>query len=141
MGHVASQDRDLEPLAWHDVTIGSASAVRSGAAAGHESLHAVHGLDDLLVGGCVAHPHMAGARWPKSHARDDRYPLLGEQALREGLLVEAGGIGHVREAVEGAPRLEAVEAHFVEAPGHQQPAPVVLLEHALDEGLAGADRL
>src|SRR5438094_3180677 len=119
MGHVASQDRHLEPLAWHDMTIGSASAVRSAAAAGHESLHAVHGLDDLLVGGCVAHPHMAGARRPKGNAWDDRYPLLGEQALREGLLVEAGGIGHVGEAVEGAPRLEAAEAHLVQAPGHQ----------------------
>src|SRR5438876_10547942 len=104
MGHVASQDRGLEQLAWYDVTIGSGIAVRSGAAAGHESLHAVHGLDDLLVGGCVAHPHMAGARWPKGNAWDDRYPLLGAQALLQGLLVEAGGIGHVGEAVEGAPR-------------------------------------
>ena len=67
--------------------------------------------------------------------------LLGEEPLGEGLLVETGRIPHIREAVEGAARLEAVQAHLVESPGHQDAPPVVFREHLLDEGLAGADGL
>src|SRR6187549_2965627 len=97
--------------------------------ASDEALDSIHGLDDLLVRGRIADPHVTGAGRPEGGARHDADPLLLEQRLRELRLVEAGGVRDAREAVEGSLRLEGIEADLVEAIRDEPPAAVVLLVH------------
>ena len=120
---------------------GRRAAEASCSMASHEALDAVHGLDDLLVGGGVADPDVAGARGPERAPGHDPDVLLGQQLLGERLVVEPGRIGHAREAVEGAHRLEVRQADLVEAIGHVAAAAVVLGAHRLEMRLAAAQRL
>ncbi len=64
--------------------------------------------------------------------------LLGEQPLGERLVVEPGR-GDPGEGIEGAARLERLEAKCVEAVDEQAPATVVLGDHPHDVRLALED--
>src|SRR5438552_8790310 len=70
--------------------------------------------------------------------RDDL--LFEEKALRELLVVHSRG-RHVREAVERAARLEALQTEVVEALQHHLPPPVVLADHAADLVFTVLERL
>ena len=67
----------------------------------HEPADAPEGLLQLLVRGRVAHPDVPHAGRPEGPPGHDRDVLLGQQALGEGLVVEAGR-GDAREGVERA---------------------------------------
>ena len=82
-------------------------------------------LLEPLVRGRVAHPDVPGARRAEGAAGHDRDPLLGQQPLGEGLVIEPGR-ADPREGVEGAARLEGVEPERVEPVDQQASAAVVL---------------
>ncbi len=106
----------------------------------HEPVHAVQGLLELLVRGGIAGAHEPLAAGAERIARHDRHMLLLQELLAEELVVHAGG-RDVREGIEGAARLEGLEAKPVQSI-HQQPAAaVVLREHFLHIALADRQRL
>src|SRR5512135_2057299 len=108
---------------------------RSLAVAAHELLHASQGLFDLLIGRGIAGTHKALAAGAEGVARHNSDMLLFKELLAEGLIVHAGG-GDVGEGIEGAARLEGLEAEAVESRDHQAAAPVVFGNHALHMLLA-----
>ena len=83
---------------------------------------------------------MVGARWPEGRAGHHGHSLLAKELPGKRLVIHAGA-ADLREAVEGAARLEAEEPDLVEPPGHELATAVVLGLHLEHEALARAERL
>src|SRR2546428_9589419 len=113
----------------------SATVGGESAAAPDEALDAIAGRADLLHRCRVARAQVPPATLAEGVARHDDDLLLFEQPLAEDVVRETGA-GDVREAVERTARLEAVQAHRVEAAPHELPPLVVRLHHPLDLRLA-----
>src|SRR5207245_6943104 len=85
-------------------------------------------LFDLLEARRVAGTDVAAPSLAERASRDRDDLLVEEEPLGE-LLVVHSHRGDVREAVERASRLEAVQPEIVEVLQHHLPAPVVLADH------------
>src|SRR5690348_8517392 len=103
------------------VLVGSARGL-AGSAALDEPRDPRHGLLEQLVRGRIAGSDVLRARRAERAARDHGDVLLLEEARRERLGIEAGR-GDAREGIEGAKRLERLEAHRVEGVDDEPAAP------------------
>src|SRR5207245_7769994 len=105
-----------------------------------EARDAIARFLDLLERRRVARADVPRAALAEGAARDDDHLLLGDEPLAE-LAVGQAGARNVREAVESAARLEAVQPQLVEAAQHHLPPLVVRGDHAADLLFAAPQRL
>src|SRR5438093_890882 len=105
-----------------------------------EACDPVARLLDLLEAGRITGAHVPSSPLPERVAGNGDDLLFDEEALRE-LVVAHARRGDVREAVERATRLEALEAHLIKPAPHHLSAAVVLADHPSDLVLARPQRL